>query len=515
MPVYSNDQDIYDAAATAGYIPQSSPSESLAAATEPGPVTSPSELGVKETTDDFIRRLSGGNVEPDNLPATKAQRQAEAQAAGIQPVQGGSTSTGASASGRGFNEGKYKQVSGTEGDLRRDMAAADQAGQEELNRDTSLLSQGAQNQRRATAAVGTAEGNVELAKGMQAHLLNQINAGFAQEEAKINEHYRSEANQVKADYMTALADFRASKVDPDQLWKRGGVGGQMATMAAVFVHDFLGAKGIQTSAMDTLNRAIDRNIAAQEAEMRKKGQVAEGFKSLWDMQRAQSASDAEARMRVRGFMLESAKQAVISNMAPYQSALATAQGQAAVAKIDEEYAKNLIDVYGHIDTVTNARKAQAIQIWAEKLKNAQESWANSIKQQEVNQKGKIPSPLQDLVISPLTKKPIGVYRPGITDTEKEKFREKLGGLGEVQNMISEMQELIRRNPGRNDFFVNTRFADTDGQRFDFLRNQVAQTIEYATQHRGSSELVKQDLNRILPDTVLNRGDAEKVLAQVE
>jgi hypothetical protein len=421
-------------------------------------------------------------------------------------------SIGVSQSQHGFSPEKYKQVSGTTGQLNQDLAAAEAQGAQEKATETGILDRGRQKAESAANAVGTAGANIESAKGHEAALQQHILDGFAQEEAKINEHYRSEANQVKADYMAALADFRSSHINPDQLWEQGGKSGQIGTLAAVFMHDFLGARGIQTSAMDTINRSIDRNMQAQEAEMRKKGQVAEGYKSLWEMQRAQSSSDAEARTRVRGFLLDSVKQAVVAHMAQYESALASAQGQAAVAKIDEEFSKNIIDVYHYADQTTTARKNQAIQIWSGKLNNAQESWSNSIKERESNKKDKAPNPLEDLIVNPITKKPIGLYQPGIRPEEKQAYRTKLAGLSDTSNDLRQMMDIVRRNPGRVDLFTDTRFSDTDGQNFDFLRKKVAQSMAKATDGRVAEYEVNGFLQGMRPETLANQGEAEKVLA---
>ena len=500
---YSDDV-IYQAAQTAGYLPSDSSASGEGTPT-PGPAVSDVEDTPQySSTDDFIHRQTQGNVDPTKLPASQQK---------VEPGQKISQSSGQSSSGRGFNEGTYKKFSGPEAELRQNMAHEDEIGAQERARDEAILGQGRGEAVIGAKAVAGAEANLQSAQGQQATLLENINAGFAAEESKINEHYRAEANQVKADYMTALADFRASRMNPDQLWQQGGKGGQLATIAAVFMHDFLGARGVNTSAMDTLNKAIDRNMQAQEAEMRKKGQVAEGFKSLWEMQRAQSASDAEARARVRGFMLESTKQAIISHMSSYQAALATAQGQSAVAKIDEEYAKNLIDVYSHIDTVTNARKAQDIQIWSDKLKNAQEAWANSIKQQEINQKNAPPNPLQDLIFNPQTNKAMGIFQPGIKDTEKEALRKEFSGAADANKIMQRMRELVRSSPTMSDWKGGTRLADTQQQQFDSLRTMLAQRMARATDGRVSWPEIDTFLKSMRPQTWLNQADSDQVMAE--
>ena len=80
-------------------------------------------------------------------------------------------------------------------------------------------------------------------------------------EARITDaHARNEENMGR--YMAALEDFKASGVNPGQLFQSMSKGEQIGTLASVFVHDCLGAKGIKTSALDTLNKGIERNLDA-------------------------------------------------------------------------------------------------------------------------------------------------------------------------------------------------------------------------------------------------------------
>ncbi len=193
------------------------------------------------------------------------------------------------------------------------------------------------------------------------------NKEFMVKEQAAVDNARAEADHSHAEYRAALADYSASKVNPKQLWENAGAGGQFAMMVTAFAHDFLGAKGIETSGLKTINTAIQNNINAQLENIRKKENVAQGFKQLWDMQRAQSATDAEARQRMQGFYLAALSNGIEAQLGGYDSDLALAKGQAAKAKLMEEQVKNDLLVRQHIDTSANQRATNRVHMYSAEL----------------------------------------------------------------------------------------------------------------------------------------------------
>lgn len=317
--------------------------------------------------------MSGGLTPPEALPPHV-----------VPPASGYSHST--SSSGSYSGSGGLSAQDRKDPELNSDLAKANAMAQGQAA--PMLAAEGKANTEGvdATKKVTEAAVNKMTAEGHAATLMGHIQNDFAAEEANINAHATAVSNQAKADYMAALMDFKASNVDPSQLWNSRTGGQQFGMLVTAFVHDFLGARGIHTTAMDTFNKAIERNIDAQVNAIKTKGEVANGFKNLWEMQRQQSASDIEARARVRGFLLEGAKSAITAHMAQYDAGLATAQGQAAIAKMDAELAKSYVEIYKHIDQNTVALRQQALAKWEAKMKNAQESWHNSIAERDVKVK---------------------------------------------------------------------------------------------------------------------------------
>ena len=193
------------------------------------------------------------------------------------------------------------------------------------------------------------------------------NQDFLNKEQAAHENARAEADAAQSQYRTALLEYQAAKVNPSQLWEQAGKLGQFEMMVTAFVHDFLGAKGIETSGMKSINQAIQNNISAQLENMRKKQDVAQGFKQLWDMQRAQSASDAEARVRMNGFYLSSLTNAIDAKLGAFDSDLAKAKGQAAKARLLQEQVKNDLLFRQHIDESANKRVENRVRMYTAEL----------------------------------------------------------------------------------------------------------------------------------------------------
>jgi hypothetical protein len=283
----------------------------------------------------------------DVLPAAKLVK------AGVGESLGSSQS--------GFDPAKHAQVllagKGVDGRIARGQAGID-ASFGPLNKDL------------VTAAKGEREGAAKEVLAVQAKLNEQsrleLDAAKDSASALAVEKAAYAKSQVagqlaKAKYDQSLAEWSAMSVNPGRLFQSAGKGGQFQMGVAAFVHDFLGAKGIKTSAMDTLNRAIDRDIDAQIQNISKAGQVTQGFKTLWDMQRAESQSDTEARLRMRGFALETAKHEAAASLGVMDSKLAGSKLQRAQAEIDKERVKNSLAVEAQIQDGKNAVAQREVQ----------------------------------------------------------------------------------------------------------------------------------------------------------
>jgi hypothetical protein len=240
------------------------------------------------------------------------------------------------------------------------------------------------------------------------------------------------------------------------------------------------------------------------------------------MQRNQAASDAEARTRVRGFLLEGAKNAVIANMSKYESALASAQGQQAIAKIDEELAKNLVDIYKHSDQNALSLRNQAIEKWKTKLQMSMESWANSIsaKNAETNRmnakKGDDPwaNYLPDVSSSGQGKLRYQIMRG--RPEKKDEITERLGHIANFDNQVAEFQNLIRKVGTIPTEHIPQFLQSPEGAQLLALRDGMAFNLAYAKSGKQVNKEEFEHQKKQMPlETWLTQGDREKIVAQTQ
>lgn len=501
-PIYGNlgDQELLTLGRAAGYLPEDQALENPAD-------SAPTRADFRDWVPEQMGSIPVQNGSYTDMEAPPAPGPTKT-----------SQSVGVNVGNKGFSGNKYGQVSRTEGDLNRDLAGADATAKAGAERDEKALRGSQTSLIDAEKAKAEAEVKKIAAGGKQALVFQRLQDDFAVEEMKANAEAQSMATQAKNDYLTALADFRASKVDPSQLWVNMTGGERFGTLASAFVHDFLGARGINTSAMATFNKAVDRNIDAQIQAIKTKGEVAEGFKSLWYMQRNQSASDAEARARVRGFLLEGTKQQVIANMAQYESGLASAQGQAAIAKINDELAKNLVDIYRHADQNAIALRNQALDKWKTKLQASLEQTSLGLRRQELDMRQKEldaknnPQAQKRVLYDPETGQAMWYLKNGITEKEEVDARTLLEDVDNLNEEFTELRALGRQAESTADPLARTRLASTIHQKMDALSTRIAHGMAKANSERATDQDVLDFLKGMRAKTWLNRGDVDQVLA---
>lgn len=502
------DQNLLSWAKQAGFFPD------LPGTSGVDPTFTPS---APQFTPDSTANLMPGELTPPSAP--------QAQPSPDFPVGNGALKNkiGTSQSERGFSPEKYTQVDKTSSSLDKDYAAAEKMGQQQGMAGVDELRAANSAEVEAKKAEIAAGAEKITAQGRQAVLMQGLQDSFAQDEAKMNMEAQAMSDQAKADYMTALGDLRASRVDPGQLWGNMTPGVRFGTLVTAFVHDFLGAKGIKTSAMDTLNMAIDRNIASQVQAIKTKGEVAEGFKSLWWMQRNQAASDAEARARVRGFLLEGVKQQVVANMAQYESGLATAQGQSAIAAIDKEMANNMIQIHRHIDQNVLQLRNQALEEWKAKLQASIASQGISLQREQMQYQrdaaaAKAQADYRGRLVPDTTASGGGkarwIIRENIPDTDKSDVLNRMGSLTSFSDKATRFQELYRQAGGKLSQTWWKRPMTEQERQLVQLRDDMAYELAYADSGKAlnQQEIQTKKEQFLLSDNFM-RGGTERQIAQ--
>jgi len=444
----------------------------------------------------------------------------EVTAQTLQPGKS-STSQSASASYSGFSPEQYAKVAKTQGPLAADMAKSQAETQARDQQDVANI--GATNQKEARAAAK--EGKAKIAeieaRGVGNAHLAELQNDFASEEANIVAQEQGAAAKSKADYVQAINEFRASAVNPHQLWDSLGKGGQFAAGVLAFAHGFLTIQGKKEEGMDLFLKGIDRNIDAQIQNIKIKGESAGMFKQLWDMQRAQSASDAEARTRVRGFALESAKLAVESELSKYESGLAQAQSRAAIAKIDQESAKQLFEVHKHIDTNATEFTKQKISVWAEgaKLSMEQKRLAEENRHNLATEENKKPIPGAGEIIDPETGKVFRTFKPEFMGKEfageRSKILTSVGGLKASAGTINDIRTEAREVGARWGPLIGSPWGSEGERKIESMRSRMAQQMSRDVDGRVTAQEIELNLKSFPIETWTTNGGIDKILANAQ
>lgn len=494
-------------------------------AMEQGIVPAPPE-NVYQAPEQYPDTMQGGLTPPDMSPAELpgGSGMPGAESFGVKIGQGGGSSS--SVSSRGVNPTTLGMLDKRDDRLGKSIAASDAQVKERMGPAVDVQNEArASGQAAVDAQVMADQKKAEL-DSQGAQLLQGINADWAQSEERIFRDEAARKNQRISDYMASLQDFAASKVNPNQLWDGLSGGMRFGTMVTAFVHDFLGAKGIKTSAMQTLNTAIDRNIAAQIANINNKKDVAAGFKQLYDLEVSRSGSAAEARARIKGYMLEATRQHVTATMGAYNALLATANGRKGMAQIDKAYADNMAEIVKFEETSSRARQGQLIEHENNKTRNsisamqaatAQRSQRiDELRYNDAQKAAAVKAQLErkdNIIIDPETNTGKLIMKGQRSPAEQSAVRNAVTETANYNRAMKELRELSRRTDTNViDELGVTRFSSEAKRKYDSIRYNLAHAAVKANNERATKEDVEQYLKGMPIDTKATEGGVSEILS---
>lgn len=339
--------------------------------------------------------------------------------------------------------------------------------------------------------------------------------------AKLEQESAAVAKQASDDafgrYKQSVME-NAVTVDPNHLFDGlSGVGKGGAILTA-FVHDFLGAKGIKTSGLASIKEAIDRDIQIQIENIKNGREVSEQFRQIWAMQVAESATEAEARERVRGFQLASVEKAIAAEVSKYDSELARAQGEAAIAAIRREMANTFLSIQQMTEESYQAEVRNNLAVWQTRVQAAHQSASLKLQRDQLEEQklarkmaanSAMAEKLNDRVVTdPATGQ---IKFKGRTKEEAAKLRE---GAAAYQSLQQNMRQLREMNAeavtygGWGNAMVNSQFS----KRAMALQTELAYNWAVA---KNGGRLSDQDFNvakGFIPlNTTTYRGTGEDVI----
>lgn len=374
------------------------------------------------------------------------------EAAALAP--GTSASSGGSVSVKGTTD---KQRRDARSMYERDIAAIE--AQAEAEKRSSAKALYATSSREAEALAG--QFGVEAARAAAAADMAALNAWLEADrvafEAAAVKASLATAAKAKADFDAQVQAFWGMKVDPGQWWGNLTPGQRAGTLGAVFIANFLGAKGINTTVMSSLNDAIDRNIDAQVRNINNAGEAATMFKQAWDMVRSQSATEAEARERIRAMSRVVVAKAIEAELMRFDAPLAKAKAAAVRAEMKRSVTEQLVTkVFPEIDKRAEDARRTATTAYGQDLDARSRNYSTAANERiakaqiaaakEKGAEGVGPT-LKDenVYIDPILGYGVGRFKPGINAADKTQIQERAAAGRTLIVKVSELKNLIRKH----------------------------------------------------------------------
>jgi hypothetical protein len=293
----------------------------------------------------------------------------------------------------------------------------------------------------------------------------------------------------------------------------------------VFVTDFLGARGIKSSGLDTLNRAIDQDMDAQIAEINKEGQVVGMFGDLYRSALSQSATQAETRERMRGMYLESFKAGVVAQLSKYDAPLAQVAAQKALADIDAAQQDVFLKLRSYWQERADVAKNRQLQKWQTGVQAATTRYgidkSYDVEMAKINA-AKAPSgnPYEeDVILNPLPDadgktRPVRMFLKNTSPADRTKVRERSAMVRTFASKVAKFKAYIKAHPNMLDMGPESlrNFINSDPK---LQAMQIDLAMEYVTAKQGSrpSDMDLKQAMKTLPldSLTTDRGEVAKTL----
>jgi hypothetical protein len=196
----------------------------------------------------------------------------------------------------------------------------------------------------------SAESRVEAASMQQ--IASKKEADVAQEQ-KIMGQYQEEFTGKLNSLSKMTTDLMSQKIDPQRLWKESTTAGQVSVGIAMAL-GALGSRDGSNKAVDVFNKAIDRDIAAQEVDLNNKFKAIGQQQSLLKVNMENFKDMQQARLATRNVYYSAIENQLKANLARVKgNEGAQAQAAQALAVLEQQKAANtakLVEL-GHNEVV--------------------------------------------------------------------------------------------------------------------------------------------------------------------
>jgi hypothetical protein len=295
---------------------------------------------------------------------------------------------------------------------------------------------------------------------------------------KEEKHAREVYEAAQAEYEDAAKEVRNTKIDPGKFFRDQGAFMNILTAISVAMGGFFSVYTGQNPALDIINRAIDREIRAQELELAKKKDLADNALKK-NLQLSKDWELAKERTRIQ--LLEAVKLSSQKVAMDQGNAEALAAHQKLEAELQNQADKSIIEL-GRMYAEYRARTERFVP------PQAAASIETLIKESE--EKGKSWIQATDPVTGEVLLQGLAQGGPG----EAEKLRDKVVS---IRKIISDFEQAANLRKQLDTLSTELRKVSS-----------ATKSPEYVDLERKFSELVTE-INKAQYQGAISHGDAER------
>lgn len=444
-------------------------------------------------------------VNPDEVMATALGQKVPPSA----PLASASASQGqsVSASRNGFSPGMFDVVDAkSRKGLGRDLAEANNRAAKYEDALTDGLDEITATKKAATENVARLEADK---MDTEAQLGQEMAAAERQMALDNQTEYAQIQNKTAAymaDYEKSVVDLANSTPNPGRAYSNMSATGRAGIAMTAFVQDFLGAKGIKTSGLEHIHKAVDMDIQAQrDAYMAKKDLVA-GQLNIYQLHKEQGDSDYMASVKTRATLMEAAKMEATSKLAAMNSPIATARIPLLQAAIDEQQMKYRADAARDAMKTYETLAGQAVQVNGQRLSAAMEGRRLALEERKfkaAQDAAAGPKPINEATV---VRTPSGKVVGRIVDEKLYKeVSDKVAVFSNFQDKLADYSKFVQENGKTYGGPGNKLFDDALKLKRDALRIDLAYSFATMNGNRVPTDPDYKNAERVMTSPTFTTG----------
>lgn len=374
-------------------------------------------------------------------------------------------------------------------------------------RTAAELQASADSKRSAIAEYGNAEYEYHQGLGK----LRERIADFEDTTARLEEMAMHESKIEREQYLSAyrqqlagVKQLMAMDANPLHNLSTGGI---LGLGAAAFAQGFLGAQGINVNVTGQIDAWVNRELQQHQQKIQNAKSMADEQLNLYSIARQTSQDDAEAREKLRGFIIEGFKQKVLMEGDRFNSEAARARAREKAAELDAALATTLDRLGNNYYETRRKARSERVKELADQGRLAIDGARLSLERSREDriraaEAKKARDEMMGNIIYDTSEGGKGMarfmFKPGIDDKEKQAYRAAQSGTNLSQRRIAELRGMLTEAGNRGITDIG-RLTSTEQAKIKALRNALLSDYILAQSGKAASEKEVERLATTLPD----------------